>query len=343
VFVSDDWINHLFSPDIGSLYQGDFRASASGLFQLLAAFCSHANRSVHDALDDFHSETLLTPDVLLPDSFKAQVQVKRQFLQSSTVNSVLGLLQLVRTTTRANELLTALQTSKLLYVPKILDDYPLRLIVVHASFLYEDSTECTCASSANCSMPAAFFDIHVQKVSRYIVTLLHIKPLAIVSGFFVGCSTVDSLLLSTLECLFDEACLDIIQKYIPFSNIVGVYALNTSQTRFALNTSIETIINDLFIEKWSTEQSFSDYFAQCAPILCTYTLVQRNNALYVLTKLLGLYGGLTAVLRLSVPLIIAWWRKRRVIVSAESRLGEYQYLKNHHLVLLKLQNLYNSL
>jgi hypothetical protein len=104
VFVSDDWINHLFSPNFTSVYQGDFRALASSYFQLLATFCSHANRSIHDALDNFHSQTLLTPDVLLLSSLNAHIEAKREFLQSSTVNSVRQLLKLVRTTTQSNVL-----------------------------------------------------------------------------------------------------------------------------------------------------------------------------------------------------------------------------------------------
>ncbi|UJR12141.1 hypothetical protein I4U23_016318 [Adineta vaga] len=83
VFVSDDWINDLFSPDVGSFYQGDFRSSASNLFQVLASFCSHAKRSVHDALADFHSEILLTTDVLSSDSLKDKVKAKSDFVQKS--------------------------------------------------------------------------------------------------------------------------------------------------------------------------------------------------------------------------------------------------------------------
>lgn len=320
-FVSKDWIDNLFSPDIGRLYQADFRASASGLFQLLAAFCSHANRSVHDALDDFYYQTLLTTDVLLPISFKDQVTIKSEFVRTSTINSVLRLLQIVRTTTHANELKTVLQTSKLSLKQNVADDV-FHLVEADISFFYVDSTECKCKSNRNCSMPTAFFDINQIQLSQTIVPFEWIQPVANLNGFFVGCNPIESLLQSTLECLFDSSCLATIGTFIPSTNIIAVRPLNTSQTRFAMNMSIETIINDLFIENWSTQQSFSNYFSQCAPIQCTYTTVQDNNALYVLTKLLGIYGGLTAALRFCVPLVIAWCRKRRIISSVEPRPGE---------------------
>jgi hypothetical protein len=307
VFVSDDWIKHLFSPNIGSLYQGDFRASASSYFQLLAAFCSHVSRTVTDELDNFHSETLLTPDVLLQESFNTTVQVKSEFLKASIENNVRQLILLVRSTTRTNELQTALQTSKILLKKGTFPGLD------HVSYSVSDSPNCFCEALSNCSAASGFFDVQHSQIDQGILTVG--KQRANATGFVIGCTAVESVLQSTLECLFDCSCLENIRTYIPSSNISGIYPLNTIQSRFAPNTSIERITNDLFIEKWSTEQSFSIYFGQCAPVLCTYTLEERNNVLYVITKLLGLYGGLTAALRLCVPLIVGWWRKPKVSSS----------------------------
>jgi hypothetical protein len=320
VFVSDDWINHLFSPDIGRMYQADFRASASSLFRLLATFCSQANRSVHDGLEDFHTETLLTPYVLSPDSFEVQVQVKSRFLRLSIANSVRRLLQIVRSTTHANGLLTALQTSKIFSIDEAWGGR-FSLKAVDTRFYTTDSKWCKCTAWLNCSIPSGFFNISYKNLSQDIVsTDASIETLP---GFFVGCNPVESLLQSTLECLFNRSCLQTIRTFIPSTNIIDVNTLNINQTHFAVNMSIKAIINSLFIENWSTNQSFSNYFVQCAPILCTYTSVKRNSALYVLTKLLGLYGGLTTTLRLCIPLIISWWYKRRVNDSGQPRPSEY--------------------
>jgi hypothetical protein len=337
MFVSPGWINRLFRPDIASIYQGDFRALASSYFQLLATFCSHANRSVQDALNNFHSETLVTPDVLLPDSLKTQIEVKSKFLQFSTENSARQLLQLVRNTTQANALLTALSTSTMMIKIDIINDSSfMRMPIL---FRYNDRTECNCMSNRSCSMPSGFFDIDTERLSAFIglwaESKIVRKPLANMTGFFVGCTAVESLLQSTLECLFDWSCLETVKTFIPSSNITGVYPLNKNQTEFDPNTTIEIIINELFIENWTMKPSFSNYYAQCAPIQCTYTVVQRNDALYVLTKLLTIYGGLTATLRLLVPFIVGWWRKRRVIVLTEPRPSEYRYLKTPRLVFIR--------
>jgi hypothetical protein len=321
VFVSQELIDRLFSPNIGRLYQGDFRALASNLFQLLAAFCSHAKRSVNDALEDFHSDTLLTTDVLLPESFKTQVQAYSEFLRLSTTNSVRRLLQSVRSTTQANGLQTVIQTSQILLKQIGGSFHVIRTDVDFFDFEHidPDRRRCKCKSSVNCSTPLGFYENEMRLAQS--ITLSNM-PIANLTGFLVGCNPVESLLRSTLECLFNSSCLNTIHRFIPSSNITSAYALNTGQTNFAPNMFIEELINELFIQNWTTNQSFSHYFAQCAPILCTYISIQRNNALFVLTKLLGFYGGLTAALRMCVPAIIGWWRKRKIINSEEPHPSE---------------------
>ncbi|CAF1192521.1 unnamed protein product [Adineta ricciae] len=148
------------------------------------------------------------------------------------------------------------------------------------------------------------------------------SPIYYVPGF-----PVEALLQSTLECLFDWSCLKTIHTFIPSSNITDATPLDTNKTRFTPNTSIRTIVSSLFIENWTTEQSFSDYYAQFAPNLCTYTSVHHNNVLYIITKLSGLCGELSAVRRLCIPFMIERWRKTtRNTLTVPGR-SEYQYIK----------------
>ena len=326
IFLSNLWINHLFNPDFINLYQADFRALASSYFQLLATFCSHVKRSVNDTLDNFHLQTFLTPNVLLKKAFSVEVAVNSQFLRSSIVNSVHELLQLVLTTSQSNGLHTAIPISTMMFMINTNGVDILRM--KNTLFRYTKESICSCSSTRRCSMPSGFFNIS-QRASSQIQSALYITPLANVSGFFVGCLPIESLLQSTLECLFDSSCLNTIHTFIPSSNIAGVYALNASQTRFSPNTSIEILINQLFIEEWLMKGNYSNYYTECAPIHCIHTLSKRNSPLYIITELLGLYGGLAVTLYFCVPRFVAFWRKRRVIAAtaAEPRPSEYLYLK----------------
>ena len=129
-------------------------------------------------------------------------------------------------------------------------------------------------------------------------------------GFRIACYMVEGILQSTLECFFDAKCVRMMATILPNISSVNGYLLKSDGTKFSPNTSIGTIVNALFIENLSTTISFSDYYAKCAPISCSYTFTQTGSAIFVITILSGLFGGLTIVLRLVVFNLVEWWYKR---------------------------------
>jgi hypothetical protein len=308
-FVSDEWINLLFNPNMSYFFPLDFRSSASGQFQILASLCSLAMTSVHDAIDGFLSDTLLTPQAISRLSVDEQSQADSLFVQISTKNAFQRLLRLVRSTTEINGLQTALQTSRS-YILAI-DDMDAPLIYGSIAIFSTGVGEyCFCTFHYTCILPSSFYPDNFYGYPTEATYSLYYPQLAKVTGFVVGCYAIESLLQSTLECFFNTTCLHTILTFFPLPINSTFVVLNLNQTHFDPQTPIETLVNNLFIERWSTVNSFSSYYAQCAPISCTYTFTQRNNALYVLTKLLGLYGGIVVVLRFIVPYLIAWWRNR---------------------------------
>ena len=54
----------------------------------------------------------------------------------------------------------------------------------------------------------------------------------------------------------------------------------------------------------SNQLSYASYYSQCQPQFCQYTVTERSELLYVVTSLLGFYGGLSVVLRLIIPHLI---------------------------------------
>ena len=67
---------------------------------------------------------------------------------------------------------------------------------------------------------------------------------------------------------------------------------------------MQNSLDNLFVQEWSTEVNYSEYFSQCAPALCIYTKTDHNNLSYTITLLLSLYGGLTIILRILTPLLV---------------------------------------
>lgn len=93
--------------------------------------------------------------------------------------------------------------------------------------------------------------------------------------------------------------------------------------------ALQKLDDELFVEKWANKSNYTDYFHICRPLECQYTLSDKNNPLYMLTTLLGLYGGtskensyknvsllylgLTYTLRLIINqslLAYRWWTER---------------------------------
>jgi len=88
-------------------------------------------------------------------------------------------------------------------------------------------------------------------------------------GFVPGCLPIDRLRQSTLECLFDEICLNELNTLINFS--MSILPLDSSRsTRFSPNmTLIGSIIDERFVDSWENSSNYSKYFAACAPSICS--------------------------------------------------------------------------
>ena len=306
-FVSDEWIRVLFDPNITILPGIEFRSTAYGHFCLLAAFCSIAKRAVNGALDDFYADTLLSSHVLPPRSLAIRSDTQSEFVRTSTTNAVVQLIDIVRGSVHNNQLQTLFQTPKTLSIAVNVDG-SVATVVDTRHLRYKLVPLCSCGSNQRCTEPAGFLNnMVIDFFGTNVITGGQALPGL---SFVTGCYVIEALFQSTLDCFFDETCLQEFLAFYSPASMKNVHVLNTSATTFDFNTTVETMVRSIFVERWSTVSSFPDYFAKCAPIWCTYIFTQRANVLFVLTTFLGLYGGLTVVLRRCIPLVIAWWFER---------------------------------
>jgi hypothetical protein len=165
----------LFNQNIGYYIQIDFRSSASGQFQLISSLCSLAQETVHDALDDFLSDTFFSINILSSVSLETQSQAQSSFVRASTANAVRGILRLIRDTTNSNQLQPALQTTRMnaLY---IYPDGQLASGILDGYFL-TDNTNCSCSITSSCSSPSGFFDLYAYETGGIMNRLSHRWPM----------------------------------------------------------------------------------------------------------------------------------------------------------------------
>lgn len=122
-----------------------------------------------------------------------------------------------------------------------------------------------------------------------------------IDGYLSGCSPLEATLRSTIQCLYEPACIDRLVGIV-HSSFVPQPLIN--QSRFSKDSAMEELVAAMLIESWAQNISYAGFFAQCQPQSCSYVEVQQYDRVYVLTTLLGLYGGMTILLKLLVPFTI---------------------------------------
>jgi hypothetical protein len=85
------------------------------------------------------------------------------------------------------------------------------------SYNPSENIRCICSTDPYCQASWKFFEIHPQVYGYYLVASY------IVPGSVVGCFSVESLLLSTLECLYSNSnCLTMLLYYTRYNEYLYV-------------------------------------------------------------------------------------------------------------------------
>ena len=121
----------------------------------------------------------------------------------------------------------------------------------------------------------------------------------------MGCTPTESLLASTIECFSNASCIELLDQMTNHQRTVALLPLDLYDSRFARSATASDLVKELFVENWLTQMNYSKYFEQCSPILCSYTYVEQFNLIYTITYILGLFGGLTIVLKWICPRMIS--------------------------------------
>jgi hypothetical protein len=88
--------------------------------------------------------------------------------------------------------------------------------------------------------------------------------------------------------------------------VMNISLLGTTiHRRFSINTTIEVLMQALFLENWTVSFSYEQYYSTCAPISCTFTIEQQFNLFLFIVTAVAVYGGLNKGLRMLIPLLVS--------------------------------------
>jgi hypothetical protein len=284
----------LISPTIFSkeLLQVKTQVALDSYFGLLATLCTLSQTTIETAVDQFLTEAFVSAQVMSESEFCTQVDVITRQFKTNTPTRFSRDLQLLRSITHEN---TFMSDYFLNWYWWMKTNETLGMVPRSAVTL---NNGCSCGTRSDCTESGSIYPFFNK--SRHFA----------IPGWNVGYSSVETLLRSTLECFYNQTCIDQLQYYamtigVGFRGSVNVTAINfTLSSRFQNTTPIQDIVDVLFVEQWQIDASYSAFFNQCAPIHCSYTYEKRNNFLYIVSRILGLYGGLTVSLGFIVPYII---------------------------------------
>ena len=272
----------------------DFRISIRLQFQTLSKLCELSENILNTSLSTFKETDFLTLHVISHTEFNIRTEAIIKQFKRTTVNQFIESFKLTQIINHANQL-ASLYATNWQFIRKYPDNEqeleasnPVHLLTVPKRYGAEN---CSCAIQSNCS-----------KLSN-IPLFLNGNPLSeTLPGFRVGCMFLDSFLQSTFTCLYNETCLDLIQASMHYNKPYPAETLTYSSSSMP-DTTIETILDQLFVSHWFENISFDLYFNECDPKSCQYSYVMEYNPVHVATILIALFGGLTGRLHLLVSFI----------------------------------------
>ncbi|CAF1411108.1 unnamed protein product [Adineta steineri] len=285
VFVTNQWFDYLTaSYQYTPVYTFDFRATASSTFQALNAFCEIVNQTIVNRLVQFYASDYISASVISSQIFQVQTQSLISNLRQTMNNDFTLSFSTIRKTTQSNALLTGQLTNYYLYQ-------------LSSSILTNTHPQsygnCSCGSSATCISQSRIMDYYSGTIYLY------------VPGIYIGCYIIETLLQSDLQCFYNQSCIDELQPFLASSSLMNVSALDKSLlVRFVENSTVQEVMDELMIETWNSSIMYESYYNECEPSECSYTVDTKNGAIYIITTLIGLVGGLITVLKLIVPRMV---------------------------------------
>ncbi|CAF0764694.1 unnamed protein product [Adineta steineri] len=282
-FTSDLYLQELFQlyNDSDSTYATTNAFTLQGTifsyFQALAALCNLVNDFVNDAEQQYLVSSIISTLMIDFDLFEKETNASFIEFQSTLPNSFINSLQIIRGLTQGNGFVSAYSTNWY-YVTKNINEGAM----LYLKPQYYGGDMCNCATSPTCT----------QSSTPYI------------KGYLVGCTPLESLLQSTLECLYEQSCIDLLTTYLNMSLSNHLVPLNKSETRFSSNGTVNSIVQEMFVEMCSSNVSYNQFFEECKPDYCSVTILEPGSFIIVITTILGLYGGLTTFLKLVVPFLV---------------------------------------
>lgn len=169
------------------------------------------------------NNTKFVSTYLLPEyKIRLQVNATAELFKSSLSTRVVSLISYLRFVIRANNFISSLNTNALFFWLNYIDP---QLVIYFQAYNPTDSINIFDLSqsciSENPTSPIAFFSLLDDSFSQNRFTWSRYPPNStLVNGFYAACTPLEGLLKSTLDCLYEIDCLQLLSNFFPSINQV---------------------------------------------------------------------------------------------------------------------------
>ncbi len=298
-FVQSWWYES-FLPLNTSDRKFNFLTFAPSYFQTLSTFCDIANITINDAIKRFYATNFVNSQHLSNNSFILRVNSLNKTFAELTRTEFLYRMNLTNLLLHSNQYISNMQTNAYFDLRIVSHDMIPQYITMDLKALFvsnKNNTRCYCIFDSTCNLD---HNLNAEFVTFPLDWQLE--------GLHGGCSIINSVLKSSMECWFNKTCLSQLRTLFKNASVSipdSVTPLNeTLSSRYYPSTSIETIFNEMMIEEWNFSYSIEKFYSKCKPSFCSFTYEKEINIVYIITIIVSLIGGINTILQLISPLII---------------------------------------
>ncbi|CAF1045421.1 unnamed protein product [Adineta ricciae] len=139
-----------------------------------------------------------------------------------------------------------------------------------------------------------------------------------VPGMYLSCYLIDGLLQSTLECFFNINCLELlrIHMFSQYNISAGKFDEPSNSSLYRANSTVQELIDILFVAEWSVNITYSSYYDKCQPKECHYAVIKKFQLSYVMAITCSILSGSLKALPIVIPLLVKicfkLWKYRKV-------------------------------
>ncbi|CAF1509502.1 unnamed protein product [Rotaria sp. Silwood1] len=283
-FIQPWWYQSLNSVENNDMSL-NFSIFISSYFRTLAMLCNITKSTLDDKIRRSSSALFISSQLPSKQWLILQTNQSIEIFRSSMLNEFKNIISLIIGILDANQYISGRKTNTLLKKLFSNSSNQTEIVSITNAGYDENDLPCFCARNSFCNMQTYYQD----------------STLWTTFGLSFNCFIVNSVLKSSLKCWYNYSCLNEVLTKLTFSNLFNLPNItvldDTLPSRFLPYIPIEILLNEMMVEQWYTIVNYMALYKNCHPIYCTYVYDGKHNALYLITIIIGIFGGLDIILR----------------------------------------------